>query len=171
MRCVKFTLFTNKDFYEAVCIGPLNTMLDRVVDSANEILSDRKPLVGIHDDDPSQVWALRHISAKLKGLSFLIQRLDADGDAPADASETYWGIGLMIEDLGKKIKDVSRILEWIEMEADRSKENEESSVNSAQATAESEKIATKAPKTTPRPLKKTKSVSKRRRRRANKGRS
>jgi hypothetical protein len=168
----KFQLFKSNDFLEPICCGEMRTVLDRITNTANEVLSEKKALVSIHDEDISQVWELRHISAKLKGLSYLIQRLDPDADSPADASETYWGIGLMIEDLGERVKDVSRILESFEIEAAQQETIQPPpSVNSTPASTQTAENMAKTSKTARRSSKRSQAGPKHSKKRSRRNKS
>jgi hypothetical protein len=60
------------------------------------------------DDDDTYEFDLRELSAKLRGVAYLIESFDEEAGPPLDSKTIYWGIGMILTEISESVLKVAQ---------------------------------------------------------------
>ncbi len=75
------------------------------------------------DNDETHEYELRELSAKLRGIAFLIESFDENPGPPLDSKTIYWGLGMILSDMSNAILSVARKIGQKELRKVKNKKN------------------------------------------------
>lgn len=110
-------LFKPEDFIEAVCIGKMSEILERIAESANQIFYKQTSTIQQDQANAKLIEfadQLRPVICKLKAMGHFFETQDPQFAKPSEMDHINSGIALILDDIGERLSEIADLSESID---------------------------------------------------------